>query len=146
MKADRKRAEEIKHRLISLSFNFEDSDGITHVPWVSLEDAIKAVEEFASLPVVTDEEIKIQRYKLFGNGVITADKGEYVYYEDMINCFSSLQSIAKAEEKKILVPTDEEIIKACPQEYKPRLAAWIQGAKWMRERIAGAGQLLNSSS
>jgi len=40
------RAEEIKHKLISLSFEFEDSDGVKHSPWITLEDAIRILEQY----------------------------------------------------------------------------------------------------
>jgi hypothetical protein len=40
------RAEEIKHKLISLSFEFEDSDGVKHSPWITLEDAIRTMEQY----------------------------------------------------------------------------------------------------
>jgi len=36
--------EEIKHKLIAKSFNFEDSDGVTHSPWITLADAINIIE------------------------------------------------------------------------------------------------------
>ncbi len=36
--------------------------------------------------------------------------------------------------------SEEEMARACPQEYTPRLAAWMQGARWMRDRLQPVGK------
>lgn len=44
--------EKVKVKLIAKSFKFEDSDGITHRPWIDLEDAIEILSELYAQPEI----------------------------------------------------------------------------------------------
>ena len=38
------------------------------------------------------------------------------------------------------LPGEEEIMKACPQEYQPRIAAWMQGARYVLSRFSNSSE------
>ena len=56
-----KTAETVKHRLIAKSFEFEDCDGVKHSPWLTLEDAINILTEYASQPQTEQDKKTVLR-------------------------------------------------------------------------------------
>lgn len=61
----RKGAEEFIRKLNKCSFEFEDSDGITHLPAIGLNNAIDIFKEFVQQAIeVSDEEIAIAAFNL----------------------------------------------------------------------------------
>jgi hypothetical protein len=59
---------------------------------------------------------------------------DYACYQVICELKSRLEA-SQFQPKEIVLPSDEEINKACPQELLPRISCWIQGAKWLRNLI-----------
>ena len=128
-----KTAEELKNKLKAISFNYEDEDGITHVPWIDLKETLDAIDEYASQNTLNREkvmEMKKPSSKQPGQVYENAYNDGWNEALDAI-CSLAIPSVSEEEiEEKAKNLFDADNL-ATPI----LMDVWIRGAKWMKELL-----------